>query len=84
MGYWNHRVVDLTEEGDDSEPVLAVREVYYEDNGTPRGHTEPFTQSETLDGLEECLNRMLQAVRKAKELGPRSILGPSNFPNKET
>ena len=78
MSYWNHRIIDLTE--DEDEPFLAIKEVYYEDNGTLRGYCAADVSAESLDELEDCLERMLQAVRTAKELGTGAVLKHSSFP----
>jgi hypothetical protein len=37
---WNHRVVDMTAENG-GEPLFALREVFYNDDGVPTSHGEP-------------------------------------------
>ena len=69
--YWNHRVVDMSAEND-GEPLFAIREVHYEDNGMPTGHGEPFVMSETMEGLAETLDRMKEALKEP-------VLKPEDF-----
>lgn len=69
--YWNHRVVDLTAENE-GDPLFAIREVHYEDNGMPTGHGEPFVMSETMEGLAETLDRMKEALMEP-------VLKPEDF-----
>jgi hypothetical protein len=63
MGYgsWNHRVVDMTAENG-GEPLFALREVFYNDDGVPIGHGEPSVMSETMEGLAKLLDRMREAL----------------------
>jgi hypothetical protein len=63
MGYgsWDRRVVDMTEEND-GEPLFALREVFYNQDGMPIGHGEPSVMSETMDGLAKLLDRMREAL----------------------
>jgi hypothetical protein len=42
---WNHRVVDMTAENG-GEPLFAIREVFYNDDGVPTSHGEPNAVSE--------------------------------------
>jgi len=69
--YWNHRVVDMSAEND-GEPLFAIREVHYEDNGMPTGHGEPFVMSETMEGLREVVDRMKEAL-------DQPVLTPEDF-----
>ena len=69
--HWNHRVVDLTAENE-GDPLFAIREVHYEDNGMPTGHGEPFVMSETMEGLAETLDRMKEALKEP-------VLKPEDF-----
>jgi hypothetical protein len=50
---WNRRVVDMTAENG-GEPLFAIREVFYNDDGVPIGHGEPSVMSETMEGLARC------------------------------
>jgi hypothetical protein len=68
---WNHRVVDMTAENE-GDPLFAVREVFYNEGGTPTGHGEPFVMSETMDGLAETLDRMKEALKEP-------VLKPEDF-----
>ena len=63
MGYgsWDRRVVDMTEEND-GEPLFALREVFYNQDGVPIGHGEPSVMSETMDGLAKLLDHMREAL----------------------
>ena len=72
---WNHRVVDMTE-ANGGEPLFAIREVFYNDDGVPIGHGEPSVMSETMEGLAKLLDRMQEAlaqpVLKPKDFKPKS------------
>ena len=69
--HWNHRVVDLTSENE-GEPLFAIREVYYEDNGMPTRHGEPSVMSETKEGLNWVLDQMKAAL-------DQPVLKPEDF-----
>ena len=73
--YWNRRVVDMTAENG-GEPLFAIREVFYNDDGVPIGHGEPSVMSETMEGLAKLLDRMQEAlaqpVLKPKDFKPKS------------
>lgn len=69
--YWNHRVVDMSEENG-GEPLFEIREVYYEDNGMPSGHCETPVMSETMEGLAQTLDRMKEALAQP-------VLKPEDF-----
>jgi hypothetical protein len=43
---WNHRVVDMTAENG-GEPLFAIREVFYNDDGVPTSHGEPNALCQT-------------------------------------
>ena len=58
---WNHRVVDMTAENG-GEPLFALREVFYNQDGMPIGHGEPSVMSETMDGLAKLLDHMREAL----------------------
>jgi hypothetical protein len=47
---WNHRVVDMTAENG-GEPLFALREVFYNDDGVPTSHGEPNAVSEGHGGI---------------------------------
>jgi hypothetical protein len=63
MGYgsWDRRVVVMTAEND-GEPLFALREVFYNQDGMPIGHGEPSVMSETMDGLAKLLDHMREAL----------------------
>jgi hypothetical protein len=69
--YWNHRVVDMSAEND-GEPLFAIREVHYEDNGMPTGHGEPSVMSESMEGLNWVLDQMKAAL-------DQPVLTPEDF-----
>ena len=56
---WNHHLVRLA---DGDAPVFCIREVYYNDNGQPTGHIEPFMHGDTVEEMEEMVRRMGVAV----------------------
>lgn len=59
--YWNHRVVDMTTENEGNR-LFEIREVSYEDNGIPIGHTEASLVGETMEELKKELERMKKAL----------------------
>jgi len=71
--HWNHRVVDMSAENE-GDPLFAVREVYYEENGMPSGHHEPYLVSETMDGLKWVLDQIKTAL-------DQPVLKPEDFNN---
>jgi hypothetical protein len=72
---WNRRVVDMTAENG-GEPLFAIREVFYNDDGVPIGHGEPSVMSETMEGLAKLLDRLQEAlaqpVLKPEDFEPKS------------
>jgi len=58
MTTWNHRVVKM----DDEEGTLLLAEVVYDDDGNPLGYHEPFMSSDTIEGLQELLDRLSAAL----------------------
>jgi hypothetical protein len=46
----------------DGEPLFALREVFYNQDGMPIGHGEPSVMSETMDGLAKLLDHMREAL----------------------
>jgi hypothetical protein len=61
---WNHRV--MRQHFDSGEVHYGIREVFYDEDGTVKGWTaEPVDpHGESVDGLRECLQRMLAALDK--------------------
>ena len=59
--YWNHRVVDMSAEND-GEPLFAIREVHYKDNGMPTGHGEPFVMATDIKGLKKVIAIFKEAL----------------------
>jgi hypothetical protein len=72
---WNHRVVDMTAENG-GEPLFAIREVFYNDDGVPTSHGEPNAVSEDMEGLEWCIGEMRDALKhpvlKPEDFEPKS------------
>jgi hypothetical protein len=72
---WNHRVVDMTAENG-GEPLFALREVFYNDDGVPTSHGEPNAVSENMEGLEWCIGEMRDALKhpvlKPEDFEPKS------------
>jgi len=60
MMHWNHRVVEFVDEYGDK--WFSIQEVHYDDNNKPTGYCDPFVGSETLEGLEEVVARMYEAI----------------------
>lgn len=61
--HWNYRIVNLKSENG-GEDWYCIREVYYDDNDKPEGHSDVAVGSESL---EDVLN-VLDMMRKATEL----------------
>jgi len=47
---------------DDEEGTLLLAEVVYDDDGNPLGYHEPFMSSDTIEGLQELLDRLSAAL----------------------
>jgi hypothetical protein len=60
MNTWNHRVVKM----DDEEGTLLLAEVIYDENGNPLGYHEPFMSSDTIEGLQELITRLGDALEE--------------------
>ena len=60
MSTWNHRVVKM----DDEEGTLLLAEVVYDDDGNPLGYHEPFMSSDTIEGLQELITRLSDALEE--------------------
>ena len=58
MSTWNHRVVKM----DDEDGTLLLAEVIYDEDGNPLGYHEPFMSSDTIEGLQELLDRLALAL----------------------
>ena len=58
MNTWNHRVVKM----DDEEGTLLLAEVVYDEDDNPLGYHEPFMSSDTIEGLQELLDRLSAAL----------------------
>lgn len=58
--HWNHRVIKAVDV--DGIPYFMLREVYYDADGTPDVHGEPFMHSETLNGLRSLVSQLTEAL----------------------
>lgn len=58
MSTWNHRVVKM----DDEDGTLLLAEVVYDEDGNPLGYHEPFMSSDTIEGLQELITRLSDAL----------------------
>jgi len=72
--HWNHRVVDMTSENE-GDPLVELREVFYDRDGIPVGHGELSIMSETMEGLREVVDRMKEAL-------DQPVLTPEDFKGK--
>lgn len=70
--YWNHRLIRFTETGD-TEAFHKFAEVYYNDDGTLMGYSDPFMLSETVEGMQGLAERLLKATTLP-------VLDESDFP----
>jgi len=62
MSHWNHRVVKSTK---GEEKVFLIHEVYYSDDGTINGWTNPvYPQGETLEELQADFENQKRAFEK--------------------
>ena len=70
--YWNHRVVDMSEENEGN-PLFEIREVFYDgDTDKPRKHGELLPMSDTMEGLTEMVDRLKEALAQP-------VLKPEDF-----
>ena len=56
MTHWNYRIVDMASE-ENSEPFFEIREVFYNEQGHPCGHTAARVCGEHLGELDETIER---------------------------
>lgn len=61
---WNYRVVRVKDEDQDGGYRYEFYEVFYNDDGSLMGYADPFTFSETVEGLQELANNLLEATAK--------------------
>lgn len=54
---WNHRVIKTGEE-------YHLAEVYYNEGGKPNGWGEPFMLAESMEGLQELLVQLKDALNR--------------------
>jgi len=59
----------------DGDPLVGLREVFYDRNGIPVGHGGPSVVSETMEGLREVVDRMKKAI-------DQPVLKPEDFKGK--
>lgn len=62
MSYWNHRVLQETDEYGDT--TYRFIEVYYNDDNKMLGYGEPFVGAENTDALQELVGRLQGALDK--------------------
>ena len=70
---WNLRLVLLTTATE--EPYMELREVFYDNEGVPVGHTRATVGGETLDEVQQYLDRAHSGIM-------RPILRNSDFVGK--
>lgn len=70
--YWNHRLVDMTQEN--GEPFFEVCEVFYSDDGMPAGWARASVCGETLAEVKEEITRFMEALNKPT-LQPEDFIG---------
>lgn len=58
---WNYRLVKIE---DDGENFLEIREVFYDSEGIPFGHSTATVYGETVIEIESTLNYMIKALDK--------------------
>jgi hypothetical protein len=61
--YWNHRLVDLSEDNE-GEPWLEVQEVYYNEKDEPCGYCDPCVGGETLDEVRTQVQRFAECIEQ--------------------
>lgn len=59
---WNLRLVMMT--GSHDEPYMELREVFYDDEGVPVGHSRASVGGETLDEVQQYLDRAHGGIMK--------------------
>ena len=58
---WNFRVVDITHEND-GDPLIAVREVYYDEADKMIGYCEPCTVADDIEGMTWLIEQFNHAL----------------------
>lgn len=61
MMTWNHRIVDCSE-GEDQ--YFSIKEVHYNEDGSPAAHTDAWLGSEYLNQVEHNLFRIMDDLRR--------------------
>jgi len=59
---WNYRIVDIA--ADDELPIYEIREVYYNKNGNPFGHSDATIVGESSSEMKEVMELMELAFKK--------------------
>lgn len=77
---WNFRLVDISHEND-NEPCIALREVYYDDDGAILGYCEPCTVADNLEGITWLLKTYQEAFN-APVLNGKEIVGSEDLETK--
>jgi hypothetical protein len=71
--YWNHRVVDMSENEDD--PFFEIQEVYYNEAGEPCAYCDPCVGGGDMDEIQTQLTRFYDCLE-------RPVLKKSDFVGK--
>lgn len=58
---WNHRVIRFTEP-ESGDVFYKFAEVFYDEDGTLVGYTDPFMWSEDAEGMQGLVDRLLKAA----------------------
>ncbi len=66
----------MVEISSEEEVLLTIREVYYDEEGKPFAHGEPFVCGENLEELRAVVDRITQAINTP-------VLKSSDFPNQD-
>lgn len=59
---WNYRVIRIKDEDQEGGYRYEFAEVFYKDDGSLMGYADPFTFSETLEGLQQLADQLLVAA----------------------
>ena len=68
MSHWNHRIVDLSQDG---EPWFCVQEVFYNDDGSIAGFSDACLGDEYKDRIIENLERMINDLKRNPDIVSR-------------
>jgi transglutaminase/protease-like cytokinesis protein 3 len=60
---WNHRVIRILDDTDNSY-IYSICEVYYGDDGSLMGFSEPIIVAESIENLHIETNRLAECISK--------------------